>query len=341
MATIYDVAAHARVSTATVSRWIAGQPVRADEAIRQAVEELGYTPSVAAQSLKSGRRGAIGVVVPDVTNPFFASIVKGLEQASRGFGYRMLLANSDESGDLEAQILADLAGRVDGFILAPAHEQDRAPLKLKEAGVPAVLVDRELAGGESFDVVLVDNEGGARSAATHLVSLGHQQIAMINGPIDTTPGRGRRNGFVAGLDQAGVALDPAYDMAGDFREESGRQLTLQLLAAPRPPTAIFSANNLMTVGALKALQDMRVRVPADISILGFDDLLLGSLLQPPLTCVERPDVEQGALAMRLLLSRLADGNSDGARRIVLDTHLLVRGSTGAPSTVGRRKGAFA
>lgn len=331
MATIYDVASRAGVSTATVSRWLAGQPVRSAAAIREAVEELGFVPSPTAQALKSGRRGAIGVVVPDVTNPYFAAVVKGLEQASRGFGYRMLLANSDESGELEADILSDLSARVDGFILAPAHEQDRAPLALRDAGVPAVLIDRELSEGESFDVVLVDNEGGARNAAAHLASLGHRRIAMINGPTDTTPGRGRRAGFLAGLAAADLRLDPVYDMAGDFREESGRQLTLQLLAMPTPPTAIFTANNLMTVGALKALQDMRVRVPDDISLIGFDDLVLGSLLQPPLTCIERPDVEQGALAMRLLLSRLSEQREDEPRRVVLETRLLVRGSTRAPA----------
>ncbi len=331
MATIYDVAARAGVSTATVSRWLAGQPVRAAAVIREAVEELGYSPSPMAQSLKSGRRGAIGVVVPDVTNPFFAAVVKGLEQASRGFGYHMLLANSDESAELEADILAELTPRVDGFILAPAHEQDLGPHALSEAGVPAVLLDREVSGGEAFDVVLVDNEGGARAAASHLVSLGHERIAMINGPTDTTPGRGRRAGFLAGLAEGDLALDPVYDMTGDFREESGRQITLQLLALPESPTAIFTANNLMTVGALKALRDMRVRVPDGISIIGFDDLSLGSLLQPPLTCIARPDVEQGALAMRLLLSRLTDGILDDGRHIVLNTSLLVRGSTRAPS----------
>jgi LacI family transcriptional regulator len=330
MATIKDVAKRAGVSVATVSRCLSGRRVRAAEAVRQAVEELGYTPNVLAQSLKSGRRGTIGVVVPDISNPFFAAVVKGLEQASRSLSYRLLLANSDESNELEAEILADLTGRVDGFILAPAHELDRAPLQLHQAGVPAVLLDREVTGGELFDVVVVDNVGGAAAAARHLTGLGHSAIAMINGPTDTTPGRERRDGFVDALSTAGVELAPEYDLTGDFRQDSGRNLTLQLLALPQPPTAIFTANNLMTVGALEALRDMRVRVPRDVSIVGFDDLTLGSLLRPPLTCVARPDFEQGALAMRLLLSRISDRTVDTPRRIVLGTHLLVRGSTAWP-----------
>lgn len=330
MTTISDVAARAGVSVSTVSRWMSGQPVRSAEAVRQAVEELAYRPNVMAQSLKSGRRGTIGVVVPDISNPFFAAVVRGLEQASRQLSYRLLLANTDESNDLEAEVLADLNGRVDGFILAPAHEHDRAPLQLHEDGVPAVLLDREVNGGELFDVVIVDNVNGAASAARHLIDLGHTAIAMISGPLDTTPGRERRDGFVSALAEAGLELAPQYDLTGDFREASGRSLTLQLLSLPIPPTAIFTANNLMTEGALTALRDMRVQVPAAISIVGFDDLSLGSLLQPPLTCVSRPDVEQGALAMRLLLSRIADHSQDPPRRVVLDTHLLVRGSTAPP-----------
>jgi DNA-binding LacI/PurR family transcriptional regulator len=192
------------------------------------------------------------------------------------------------------------------------------------------LLDREVEGGELFDVVIVDNINGAASAARHLIDLGHTAIAMINGPTDTTPGRERREGFLGALADAGLELAPEYDLTGDFREASGRSLTLQLLSLPEPPTAIFTGNNLMTAGALTALRDMRVRVPATVSIVGFDDLSLGALLQPPLTCVSRPEVEQGALAMRLLLSRIADHSEDPPRRVVLDTKLVVRGSTAAP-----------
>jgi DNA-binding LacI/PurR family transcriptional regulator len=195
MTTIHDVAQRAGVSVATVSRWLAGQKVRSGDAVSRAVQELGYRPNASAQSLKTGRLGTIGVVVPDITNPFFASVVKGLENAIPNRSYRMLLASSDESAEREAEVLADLEGRVDGFVLAPANEQDRAPLALHRAGVPVVLLDREVSGGELHDVVLVDNLIGAKAAAGHLLALGHRRIAMINGPDDTTPGRERRAGF--------------------------------------------------------------------------------------------------------------------------------------------------
>lgn len=327
MTTIHDVARRAGVSAATVSRWLAGQQVRSADAVRHAVEELEYRPNASAQSLKTGRRGTVGVVVPDITNPFFSAVVKGLERAIPDGRFRMLLASSDESADREAEILADLNGRVDGFVLAPANEQDRSPLKLRQAGVPVVLLDREVTGGELYDVVLVDNVGGARAAAGHLVGLGHRRIGMINGPDDTTPGRERRTGFVEGLAEAGVRVDPAHDLTGDFREESGRRLTHRLLDAPTPPTALFTANNQMTIGALKALRDRGVVVPDELSIIGFDDVSLGSLLQPPLTCVTRADEEQGELVMRLLLERLSGGGPKRPQRIVLPTRLEIRGST--------------
>lgn len=327
MPTIHDVAQRAGVSVATVSRWLAGRNIRSTDAVRHAVEELGYRPNAAARSLKTGRQGTIGVVVPDITNPFFSAIVKGLERAIPDGTFRMLLASSDESADREAEILVDLTGRVDGFVLAPANEQDRAPLTLRQAGVPIVLLDREGTGSELYDVVLVDNIGGARTAAEHLLELGHRRIAMINGPDDTTPGRERREGFVGGLAAAGVHVDPAHDLTGDFREASGHALTRSLLDRVAPPTALFTANNQMTIGALKALRDRSVAVPDALSIIGFDDVPMGSLLQPPLTCITRGDEEQGELAMTLLLERLNGGGSDTPQRIVLPARLQIRGST--------------
>lgn len=331
MSTIHDVAARAGVSAATVSRHLRGHRVRSAEAIQAAVDELGYRPSVTAQSLKSGRTHMIGVVVPDITNPYFAAVVKGMESASRGHGYRILLANSDESSDREDELLADMIHQVDGVILAPATEQDQTPLHVRDAGLPLVFVDRDLAGGEHFDAVLVNNREGGRQAAAHLLSLGHTRIAAISGQQVTTPGRARREGFVEALAEAGVELRPEFDLIGDFREGSGYQLTLSLLSSDEPPTALFTANNLMTLGALKALDDMRVTVPDQLSVIGFDDLDTGPLLNPPLTVIDRPMVEQGVLAMRLLLQRLGRSDRDrGARRVVLDTKLLERGSTALP-----------
>lgn len=331
MATIHDVAERAGVSAATVSRFLRGQRVRSAEAIKAAVDELGYWPSAAAQSLKSGRTRTIGVVVPDITNPYFAAVVKGMESVTRSQRYRILLANSDESGDREDEVLVDMVRQVDGVVLAPATEQDRTPLYVRDAGIPMVFLDRDLAGGEDFDAVLVNNHDGGRQAAEHLLALGHTHVAAISGGHDTTPGRLRRDGFVAGLAGAGVTLADGCDLEGDFREEGGYQLTLSLLSLPEPPTAIFTGNNLMTLGALKALHDMRVDIPGQVSLIGFDDLDTGPLLDPPLTVIDRPMAEQGVLAMRLLLRRFdARYAADTPRHIIMDTKLVQRASTAPP-----------
>ncbi|GIF69235.1 LacI family transcriptional regulator [Asanoa ishikariensis] len=334
-ATIGDVARRAGVSTTTVSRFLAGQSVRAEESIRAAVQDLAYRPSPAARSLRSGRTRSIAVVVPDVTNPFFAAVVKGAEAVARQDEYHLFLSNTDENVDREAAVLADLVGRVDGAILAPTVESDEAPLRAQQAGLPIVFLDREIGGTGSdlFDSVLVDNAGGSRRAAEHLLDLGHRRIAIVNGTVNSTPGRQRREAFLETLQK--VETVHVYEEVGDFREQGGYQAVMRLLALEHPPTALFVTNNLMTVGALRALHDLGIRVPDQLSIIGFDDLDLAALLMPPLTVVSRPMEEQGALAMRLLLRRLSESGDVTARRIVLETNLLVRGSTG-PTPTHRR-----
>lgn len=321
------------MSPATVSRYIRGQRVRSEDAIRAAIKESGYWPTAAARSLRSGVHYAIAVVVPDITNPFFAALVKGIESVFQAGPYSVLLANTDESSELEDTLLADLIRRVDGIILAPATEQDQTPLHVREAGLPVVFVDRELKGA-SVDSILVDNVDGGRQAARHLLDLGHRRIAMISGPLNTTPGRGRYEGFVAELENGGVVLGEECCITADFREKGGYDAMLQLLALAERPTAVFAANNVMTIGALRALHAMRVQTPGEMSIIGFDDLDLAAVLRPPLTVIDRPMVQQGVLAARLLLTRLIDHSTEDSQRVVLPVRLIERGSTAPPRTDG-------
>ncbi|MBA2517161.1 MAG: LacI family DNA-binding transcriptional regulator [Solirubrobacterales bacterium] len=323
--TIHDVARTAEVSAATVSRHLQGANVRAADRVRQAIEDLGFRPQPAAQSLKSRITRSVAVVVPDITDPYFASVVKGVESIARHDGYNIFLYNSEEDGAREAGIIADLYGRVDGVILTPADESPSAGARLESAGMPTVLLDRECGAPERFDAVLVDNEGGAAQAARHLLELGHTDIGVICGPLDTTPGRTRHDGFLAVLKERGVELADGRVQISDFREEGGYQTALRMLALETPPTAVFVSNNLMCAGVLRALHDMRVSVPEELSVIGFDDLHLAELLNPPLTVIGRPTEEQGALAMRLLLNLLG-GGAARPRRIVLDTRLVIRES---------------
>jgi DNA-binding LacI/PurR family transcriptional regulator len=326
MATIWDVARRAGVSSTTVSRHLAGQRVREAAAVQASIEALDFRANEVARSLKSGVTRTIGLVVPDVSNPFFAAVAKGVESVSRQLELNVFLSNTDENDERERAVLRGLIGRVDGVILAPAREKSDNTAELRRAGVPIVLLDRRLEDGEDLDCVLVDSAGGAAQAAEHLLGLGHQRFGLISGPLDTTPGRERYEGFTAALEAAGVHLDPALMQMGDFKEDSGYQAALRLLGLPFAVTAIFAANNLMSIGALQALHHLGVRVPEEVSFIGFDDLELAELLSPPLTVISRPTIEQGVLAMRLLRNRIEGKGRGRAQHIVLDTRLTVRGS---------------
>jgi LacI family transcriptional regulator len=330
--TIHDVAAAAGVSAATVSRYLAGQPVRRGEQIRVAIERLDFRPRPAAQSLKSGTTGSIAVIVPDISDPYFAAVVKGVESISRQDSWHIFLYNTEEDGEREAAILRELRGRVDGVILTPADESLEAQQRLLSTKIPIVLLDREINAGDEFDKVLIDNEGGAAQAAEYLLGLGHRRIGVISGPLATTPGRTRYAGFMSKLESAAVELPASHIQISDFREDGGYQSTLRLLALELPPSAIFVSNNLMCAGVLRALHDMRVSVPSEVSVIGFDDLHLAELLSPPLTVIGRPTEEQGRLAIRLLLNRLA-GRSVKPRTIVLDTRLVIRESCAIPTAL--------
>lgn len=328
-ARISDVARKAGVSTATVSRFLRGDRVRHSERVVQAIEALEYRPAVAARSLRSGIHYAVAMIVPDITNPYFAALAKGVESVLRDTHYRLFLANTDESTKVEDSVLHEMMHRVDGVILVPAAEQEKTPLAMRRKGMPIVMVDRELTE-HGFDSVLIDNAGGAAAAAAHLMKLGHTEIAMIGGPVVNTPGRLRYESFLATLADAGIKPRGEYLEVGNFRESGGFEAMLRLLALADPPTAIFCANNVMTVGSLKALAALRVVVPEEISLIGFDDLDLGMLLRPPLTVIDRPAEEQGALAGKLMLRRLEGEWDDGPERIMMSTNLVVRESCGAP-----------
>ena len=304
--------------------------MRRAEAIDQAVQALAYRPSIAARSLQSGVTRTIGVVVPDIVNPYLAAVVKGAELVSRGAAYTLVLCNTDEDPDREVRVLESLEGRIDGLLLAPVTEQSETTEGLRRLGIPIVLIDRRVGSPMGFDCVLIDNHGGARRAIDYLVGLGHRRIGLISGPLESTPGRERHEGAMSGLKEAGIEQPADLIQIGDFRTQGGYQAALRLLALSHPPTAIFAANNMMTIGALRAFHDMRVRVPGELSFVGFDDLLLGELLEPGLTCVDRPMEEQGALAMRLLLGCLDGRVASAPRQIIMETTLKVRGSCGPP-----------
>ena len=327
-ATISDVARSVGVSESTVSRCISGHKVRKEKQIRKAIEALDYRPNQLARNLKSGRTGIIAVIVPDVTNPFFASIVQGVEAAA-GDSVTIQLINTGDSIEREVAALRRVAGAVDGCIFVPAREDSDALSGLNDRELPLVFVDRMTRSHENLDAILASNEVGGYKAAAHLIEHGHTAIATISGPFTSTPGRERTDGFKRALRESGLDAKSELICESDFSELGGYSAMNSLLNLKRRPTAVFVANNLMTVGALKALKERSISIPDQIAIIGFDDLQLSELIDPPLSVISRDAQLQGSLAMATLKKRMQVGDQFPLQHLRVDVELIRRGSCGS------------
>lgn len=311
MVSLTDVAKLANVSIATVSRAISHPgkvaPVTLAQ-VQKAMAELGYKPNRVARRLrqKGGRRHLLGLIIPDIQNPFFSEIARGVEDVAYANEFAVMLCNSDEDLRKEAFYLDVMrAESVDGIILPPIDDRDSAVLRLAAAGMPIVSVDRSLAHG-AIDTVEVDNRQGAFEAVDHLLRLGHRRVAMITGRQNVSTSRDRRLGYEEALAAHNLPVRPDYIRVGDYKQASGHALARELLALPERPTALFVSNNLMTVGAMEAIHKQGLRIPEDMAIIGFDDLPWAEALDPPLTVVRQPAYEVGRAAAELLLKRLGN-----------------------------------
>lgn len=326
---LVEVARRAKVSISTVSRTInqTGKISPAtQEHVRRVMRELGYKPNRVARRLRAGGNcHLLGLIIPNIQNPFFADLARGVEDVAYRNNFAVLLCNYDEDAAKERFYLDVMQQEsVDGVILPPAHEQDPAVLRLVRSGMPVVCVDRALAD-VAIDKVEIDNRRGAFDAVSHLLSRGHRRIGVISGPADSSTGRERLAGCRDAFLQAGLALAAEWIRYGDYKQESGRRLALELLARPEVPTALFVANNLMTIGAIEAIHERQLRIPEQIGLLGFDDLPLAAVFSPPLTVVRQPAYAAGKCAAELLLQRLADPTRPAAS-LRLSPELIVRGS---------------
>jgi LacI family transcriptional regulator len=333
--TIREVAKAAGVSTATVSRLLAGQRVKNAEHIQAVIDELGYRTNPVASGLRTGSHHTIGVISPDTSNSLLAEIVQGIQMEARRRGYRVLVGDSDEDAVEEHNLIEDLALRVDGLLVFPINEKANS-LQLRDE-LPLVLVDRDSFAEEPHDLVSVDNEAGARLAVEHLVALGHERIATIAGRLTSFPGRLRQSGFVKAMANAGLPVRDEYVAYGGFRTQGGIFAMEELLALEEPPTAVFVANNAMTIGAYTHLRAAGVSIPDQISLVGFDDFQLAGLLTPGITVVNRPTVEQGRAAAELLFRRIqasAELQTADPVQLNLEVELIVRNSTG-PALSGK------
>lgn len=331
MASLQEVAKRAKVSIATVSRVLNKSDKVVPEtraAVESALRELGYRPSRVARRLrmKDGRAHLVGLIIPDIQNPFYAEIARGVEDAAYRNNYALLLCNSDESLEKERFYLDVMRDEsVDGLVLPPFNETDDAVIAMVQTGMPVVCVDRSLAKAKT-DLVEVDNYRGAVEAVNHLLDRGHTQIGLIEGRTQVSTSRERRRGYLDALAARGVPVRRELMRAGDFKQESGRVLTNELLDLRKPPTALFVVNNLMTVGALAALHQRDRRVPEDVAVVGFDDLPWAEALDPPPTVVRQPAYDVGVQAMELLLKRISEPGRP-AVTVRLLPELVVRKST--------------
>ena|SRR5579859_169945 len=330
MATIQDVAKHAGVSIATVSRVLNGSAYVNKEVaarVQVAVKELQYQPSRAAQALRANRSRIIGLLISDIQNPFFTALIRGVEDVAQRNGYSLILCNSDENPQKEHQYIEVLcAERVAGAIVVPTSEQPQKLRLFREHAIPLVSVDRRVKDRVT-DAVLTDNVGGAYEAVTHLISNGYRRIGVITGPVSTTTGRERLEGYRKALQQAGIVGDPLLERIDDFKEDGGRVCTNALLDLEAPIDALFVTNNLMTLGALEAIHVRNLRVPDDIAVVGFDEMPWATLSAISLTTVTQPVYELGSTAALRLFQRLQDPTAFTRQEIVLAPTLHIRDST--------------
>jgi LacI family transcriptional regulator len=327
---ISDVARHASVSPATVSRVLNGDP-RVGDAYRKrvlrSVQELDYRPNVLARNLRRQRTATIGVVVPDIGNPHFGEMLRAIEDQAFDAGYRVLVCNTGENAEKQRAYLEALIDeRVLGVIISPADPEGEQITHLLDLGTPVVACDREVADPRA-DAVLADNVKALRIGTDLLVGEGHGRIAFVGGRVDVETGAERLAGYEMAMRSAG--LEP-LTVDGDFRLDRAEEAVTLLLEQEPQPSAMVVANNLMTLGALRAIADAGLKVPAEIALVAVDDPPWSALVDPPLTTLAQPVRAMAADAMELLLQRVTWAR-ESPRRIVHPFELRERASTGAPA----------
>jgi len=332
MATIRDVARRSRVSPSTVSRFLNGK-IRVEEAtaerIQGAIRDLGYQPHRIARHLATGRAEAVGLVVPSITNPFFAILAEAVETEAYVAGYSVLLCNTHYDCAREETYVSFLENTlVDGLLYCGMHAQNYRLLGVLQRHLPVVIVDEWVEGLPPVHAVFVDNYRGGFAATQHLLQLGHRRIAFAGGPEGLMTVMERFRGYKEALTLADVVLDPAIVQFGTYTEDFGEVVFPHFLHHPGPPTAIVAANDLIAVGLTRAASRLGIEIPDRLSIVGFDDIPQAEAIG--LTTVSQPVKELGQKAARLLLEVLRADKPMMPRSITLPVSLVVRKSSGPP-----------
>ncbi|ACZ43203.1 transcriptional regulator, LacI family [Thermobaculum terrenum ATCC BAA-798] len=333
---ISDVAKKAGVSTATVSRVLSGKttvdPILRDRVLK-AVEETGYKPDRVARSLRKRQSSIIGLIISDIQNPFFISLVRAVEDVAQKHGYIVMLGNADEDERKEREyIQVMISERVAGVIVSPSREYNDPCEDLVRAKIPLVLVDRRVPGLD-VDTIVVNNTWAAQQLVMHLIEHGHSRIGAVLGTSIVATGRERREGYVQALLQYGFPIIPNLikvgppPPSGANREDTGYRLTMELLNAKERPTALFTGTNLLTIGALRAIQEKGLSIPEDIALVGFDDIDWMPVYNPSITVAAQPTYHIGRIAAEMLIARI-QGDESPAQEIVLQPEIKIRRSCG-------------
>jgi LacI family transcriptional regulator len=335
MANMKQIAQLARVSLGTVSHVLNGtanvrEPLR--KRVLDAIEATSYEPSQLARGLRRDKTNILAMIIPDILNPFFPGVVRGAEDVAFSNGYRLVLCNTDNDHQKEVAHLRALRAYLpSGLIVIPSDlsELTTETDSFRKAGCAVVCVDRLPRNWEG-DSVTINNSEGAFKAVSYLISLGHRKLAVITGPLQLTNSLDRFKGFKRALRKAGLEIPPGYHQETTFDGSGGYAKTKILLRMVPRPTAIFACNDMIALGALRAIREEGLRCPEDLSLVGFDGLDVTEITRPQLTSVYQSPYQLGAEAVQLALDRLAQKNTP-ARRIVLKTELKIRESVAPPS----------
>jgi len=330
MATMKQVAERAGVSISTVSHVINNTRAVSDDVRKRVldiIDEMRYVPSAVARSLKNDKTNTIGVLVPNSSNPYFAELIRWIEDAAFELGYHIILCNAHGGAQKQTAYLRLLMEkRIDGLVLVASGADEEHELLLhSHEYVPIIQLDRALPGLDA-DLVLAGQEEGAYRATRHLIELGHRAIACVSGPADLPRSRERVGGFLRAMDEAGIVVPDDDIIRGEFNSAGGLAAFASLLARPRRPTAVFVTSDLMAIGGLCAASSAGVRVPAELSVVGYDDICAACYASPPLTTIAPPKREMARLAVGRLIERIR-GGGEALRSIALDSALVVRAST--------------
>jgi len=327
--TIYDVAKKAGVSISTVSRVINNSSPVSDELrrkVNEAIKKLNYQPNALAQSLIKAETGTVGLIIPDISNPFFSLLAKGAEELAKIHNYSLILCNSNDDPKAETEYIDVLLKKqVDGLIFTGTRCKNEYINQLAENRFPIVVVDREIEEGKDVNSIYTNNKDGAYQATKYLTHLGRKDIAYIAGYPDVKTDKDRFEGYKRALREAKISFREDLVVIGNYHWNDAYNVVKKLLEKGKSFSAVFAANDLMAMGAIKALEENNLKVPDDVSVIGFDDILFASIVNPPLTTVAQPTYQMGESAMRLLIDVIKKRITK-PRKVVLETRLIIRES---------------